>query len=1106
MTDDTQHVALPTLCETCLVTRSEGSRSLVSAFTVIKHPTSDNSAALISPPLTWSMVEDVEKICLVGDKKHIEPGGSSTVGYGVLTSEDGSRVYVFILQIGGCNFHLFSAYRRFRLMTDLLRALSHHLADEGRWELEVQDMLKTLSHIVMPAGDDLVIPIPKFSLTLTPPLLPGTGDLPLTLPFYYFTHLQILQIVSSILSEQQIVFISDNNPIRVLLIETFLSYIKHLEWQVTYLPTLPEALFLILEAPVGQYILGAESGILDEIPTRGDIVVVNIDKGEVNLGSIEEGLIRTLEYKVTKFEQCIPKSSLDFEISIIGRCFTTQADYEREKEDFKHRTELKILVFFQEILIELIGDQIFPEATTCPTSDQLSGNIMVSSLVHSLKTPLLKKTSMMEQIRSASPNTESFIRSRLDRTPITVAPNLLSVDRLVTEHQDNPATLSSLLYIKSQLLLKDGLVLSAFTTLNKIFEVAGAAFFPGHSVFALMERLRKHPDLLGMIRDQPFADQPVWAPLFNSISTAQPAMPNIEFNKTWNRLTISEVLKEMGVTRDHTAGEKVFDLLKDSRGEVSGEDWTSFLSLWGGLKDSLVRNLPFNLHHKPNMLECFVKISQPADSSQLNSITLVCTVFRLYFIHRITGQIVDSISLSEMSNFKLKTATSLQFKLRNGDQKEAVNIRHATHWVIILEEVICGLSRYTLTKNQSIIQEVVGNILLYEALVAYEAKQGEIVEVDSTSGRSSFYRQAVRHAEVLAFRKSPVQPPSSTEHVLTKFRPDPDQQETVVFVVAGERGNVFVGTRSCTIYKISVEDNSVIGTVKLMTTSTNPKDWELFGACYTMSSLCVTLQYKQAWSLYEIECGGKRESGGGRTEFGNYKTFPLNRMKGQRIIGMSVMTLSHVIIVSDGGEVLMWSSDEKKSKSADLGEPVSCVERWGQSKVGITIRGKILQLGSLYNSNFVTWYENEQLPALTSIRPVSLSQSISTNAEDDAVFAVTRSGTIIFIKPSQWGGPVTIEPPTPGISFYTIAPPTLILARYHPNPPRIKECGKLVLSSRSCALHVYDLVTKKWTVTIDKAHSDLIPCIVTLKKENGDKVAVTGARSADGTIGIWKVD
>ena len=121
-------------------------------------------------------------------------------------------------------------------MTKLIQVLSYSLADEddGSWELEVQVMLKTLSNIVIPTGDNIEISIPISSIpNLTPPLLTGAGDLPLTLPFYYFTHLQILQIVASIISEQQIVFVSDDNPLRVLLIETFLSYIKPLDWQVT---------------------------------------------------------------------------------------------------------------------------------------------------------------------------------------------------------------------------------------------------------------------------------------------------------------------------------------------------------------------------------------------------------------------------------------------------------------------------------------------------------------------------------------------------------------------------------------------------------------------------------------------------------------------------------------------------------------------------------------------------------------------------------------------------------------------------------------------------------------------------------------------------------
>uniref|UniRef100_A0A8C1YFY5 DENN domain-containing protein 3 n=1 Tax=Cyprinus carpio TaxID=7962 RepID=A0A8C1YFY5_CYPCA len=106
-------------------------------------------------------------------------------------------------------------------------------------------------------------------------------DLDLHLPFLCFKPEQILEIISSILMEQRVVFLSTDWAKLTLVAECFMIFIHPLRWQHPFVPVLSRQMLDFIMAPTA-FLMGCHTSHFEEVAEElDDLVLIDIDKGTV---------------------------------------------------------------------------------------------------------------------------------------------------------------------------------------------------------------------------------------------------------------------------------------------------------------------------------------------------------------------------------------------------------------------------------------------------------------------------------------------------------------------------------------------------------------------------------------------------------------------------------------------------------------------------------------------------------------------------------------------------------------------------------------------------------------------------------------------------------
>ncbi|XP_075995603.1 DENN domain-containing protein 3 [Genypterus blacodes] len=130
-------------------------------------------------------------------------------------------------------------------------------------QLHVSFSLRPL-HVVLPSREDPDRPV---------------IDMDLHLPFLCFTHTTLLQVLSSVLLEQRLVFFSADWARLTLVAESLLLYLQPLSWQHPYVPVLSSGMLDFLMAPTA-FLMGCHISHIEEVAAETeDLILVNIDEG-----------------------------------------------------------------------------------------------------------------------------------------------------------------------------------------------------------------------------------------------------------------------------------------------------------------------------------------------------------------------------------------------------------------------------------------------------------------------------------------------------------------------------------------------------------------------------------------------------------------------------------------------------------------------------------------------------------------------------------------------------------------------------------------------------------------------------------------------------------
>lgn len=111
-------------------------------------------------------------------------------------------------------------------------------------------------------------------------------DLSLHIVFQCFPIETIIQIITCILTEKRIVFLSSNYALLTIVTESLCSLIYPFSWRHTYVPLVSDSHLELLEAP-GSFIMGCHLKHLPTVKQIADLVMVNIDKGTIIVNELE---------------------------------------------------------------------------------------------------------------------------------------------------------------------------------------------------------------------------------------------------------------------------------------------------------------------------------------------------------------------------------------------------------------------------------------------------------------------------------------------------------------------------------------------------------------------------------------------------------------------------------------------------------------------------------------------------------------------------------------------------------------------------------------------------------------------------------------------------
>eukprot|EP00040_Diaphanoeca_grandis_P017546 m.91657 g.91657 ORF g.91657 m.91657 type:complete len:1346 (-) comp26490_c0_seq2:90-4127(-) len=205
------------------------------------------------------------------------------------------------------------------------------------------------------------VSLPRFIVCKPPPLadLPII-DVPLRFIFQLLDPLQVLQIVVALLTEQRVIFVSNQYAKLTPTIEGILALIYPFKWQHVYIPVIPSHLRAFVEAP-WPFLVGIHARYIEEIleqcqedPTTIPLVV-NLDSSSVTIPACVT-LPKVPNTIVESFTRRCRALPLDYELYCYGNS-TPDLDmdmHSREEHAEKLQTEIRAIFF--ELMVGLFGD------------------------------------------------------------------------------------------------------------------------------------------------------------------------------------------------------------------------------------------------------------------------------------------------------------------------------------------------------------------------------------------------------------------------------------------------------------------------------------------------------------------------------------------------------------------------------------------------------------------------------------------------------------------------------------------------------------------------------------------------------------------------------
>ncbi|XP_078372153.1 DENN domain-containing protein 3-like [Oculina patagonica] len=263
---------------------------------------------------------------------------------------------------------LISKWPYFNMMKDCLSSLLPQVttSDARRFKMALMQFVSQLAMVPVPPPGSLGIEFELYGIKhlVRPAENPETRviNMDLHFPFLYFSFDNILLLMSCILTQQRIVFLSSSYSLLTTIIESLFTFIQPFSWCWTYVPILPSALLDLVEAP-GAFIMGCHTQhksqiqrVVMEMDELSSIVIADIEDGSVTLHPNAK-IPRLPTYATDMYKFRMKNAEIHFDRLLIQRqTFYSLQEMQEEREKFVRDFQQLVLASTLEMMLRMFSD------------------------------------------------------------------------------------------------------------------------------------------------------------------------------------------------------------------------------------------------------------------------------------------------------------------------------------------------------------------------------------------------------------------------------------------------------------------------------------------------------------------------------------------------------------------------------------------------------------------------------------------------------------------------------------------------------------------------------------------------------------------------------
>ncbi|XP_065154316.1 DENN domain-containing protein 3 isoform X2 [Paramisgurnus dabryanus] len=229
-------------------------------------------------------------------------------------------------------------------------------------EEEVKEFSAKLALVPIPPPGQLHVMFTLSPLTIVLPSREDKNypviDLDLHLPLLCFESRELLQIITSILTEQRMVFFSSDWAKLTLIAECFMLYIRPLRWQHPLVPTLSRQMLDFVMAPT-PFLMGCHLSHYEEVAKEtDDLILINIDEGTVCCsGNNDVDLPEAPQTAAQCFKSRRKVLQIHYDLEVLYRGICSDVNELRmRRRHWQHRLNRDIQNITLELIVNMFRD------------------------------------------------------------------------------------------------------------------------------------------------------------------------------------------------------------------------------------------------------------------------------------------------------------------------------------------------------------------------------------------------------------------------------------------------------------------------------------------------------------------------------------------------------------------------------------------------------------------------------------------------------------------------------------------------------------------------------------------------------------------------------